>query len=186
MLTAPNCGGELRRLAVLQRVRRVAGRRRARAGVAQGRHGALLRPRRLDGARRVDRSRGAPPRMRRYFEDLRAIIERHGGAVEKFVGDAVMAVFGIPVSHEDDALRAVRAPRRCGRRSPRTGSRPASASTPARSSSAAKARRSSRATPSTSPPGSSRRRPPARCSSARRRGCSSATPCASSRSSRSS
>ena len=48
-------------------------------------------------------------RMRRYFEDLRTIIERHGGTVEKFVGDAVMAVFGIPVSHEDDALRAVRA-----------------------------------------------------------------------------
>ena len=48
-------------------------------------------------------------RMRRYFEDLRLIIERHGGTVEKFVGDAVMAVFGIPVSHEDDALRAVRA-----------------------------------------------------------------------------
>jgi class 3 adenylate cyclase/tetratricopeptide (TPR) repeat protein len=48
-------------------------------------------------------------RMRRYFEDLRRILERHGGSVEKFVGDAVMAVFGIPVSHEDDALRAVRA-----------------------------------------------------------------------------
>src|SRR6187455_1972385 len=45
-------------------------------------------------------------RMRRYFADLRAILERHGGAVEKFVGDAVMAVFGIPVAHEDDALRA--------------------------------------------------------------------------------
>ena len=48
-------------------------------------------------------------RMRRYFEDLRVILERHGGTVEKFVGDAVMAVFGIPVSHEDDALRAARA-----------------------------------------------------------------------------
>ena len=48
-------------------------------------------------------------RMRRYFEDLRVILERHGGTVEKFVGDAVMAVFGIPASHEDDALRAVRA-----------------------------------------------------------------------------
>jgi class 3 adenylate cyclase/tetratricopeptide (TPR) repeat protein len=48
-------------------------------------------------------------RMRRYFEDLRGIVERHGGTVEKFVGDAVMAVFGIPLSHEDDALRAVRA-----------------------------------------------------------------------------
>ena len=48
-------------------------------------------------------------RLTRTFEDLRAILERHGGTVEKFVGDAVMAVFGIPVSHEDDALRAVRA-----------------------------------------------------------------------------
>ena len=48
-------------------------------------------------------------RMRRYFEDLRAILERHGGSVEKFAGDAVMAVFGIPVAHEDDALRAARA-----------------------------------------------------------------------------
>ncbi len=48
-------------------------------------------------------------RLARTFEELRAIIESHGGQVEKFVGDAVMAVFGIPVSHEDDALRAVRA-----------------------------------------------------------------------------
>src|SRR5262245_16678646 len=47
--------------------------------------------------------------MRRYFEDLRVILQRHGGTVEKFVGDAVMAVFGIPTSHEDDAIRAVRA-----------------------------------------------------------------------------
>jgi class 3 adenylate cyclase len=47
--------------------------------------------------------------MGHYFDDLRAIIERHGGTVEKFAGDAVMAVFGIPVAHEDDALRAVRA-----------------------------------------------------------------------------
>jgi class 3 adenylate cyclase len=48
-------------------------------------------------------------RLARTFEDLRTILERHGGTVEKFVGDAVMAVFGIPTSHEDDALRAVRA-----------------------------------------------------------------------------
>jgi class 3 adenylate cyclase len=48
-------------------------------------------------------------RMHRYFDDLRRVVERHGGVVEKFVGDAVMAVFGIPVAHEDDALRAVRA-----------------------------------------------------------------------------
>jgi class 3 adenylate cyclase len=47
--------------------------------------------------------------MRRYFDAARAVIERHGGTVEKFVGDAVMAVFGVPVLHEDDALRAVRA-----------------------------------------------------------------------------
>src|SRR5204863_9848474 len=40
---------------------------------------------------------------------MKAIVERHGGAVEKFIGDAVMAVFGIPVAHEDDALRACRA-----------------------------------------------------------------------------
>ncbi len=45
----------------------------------------------------------------RTFEDLRTILERHGGSVEKFVGDAVMAVFGVPAAHEDDALRAARA-----------------------------------------------------------------------------
>jgi class 3 adenylate cyclase len=45
----------------------------------------------------------------RFFETVREIIERHGGSVEKFIGDAVMAVFGVPVLHEDDALRAVRA-----------------------------------------------------------------------------
>jgi class 3 adenylate cyclase/tetratricopeptide (TPR) repeat protein len=47
--------------------------------------------------------------MSRYFEEMETVIERHGGAVEKFIGDAVMAVFGIPAVHEDDALRAVRA-----------------------------------------------------------------------------
>src|SRR3954447_328467 len=47
--------------------------------------------------------------LNRYFELMRAVIERHGGTVEKFIGDAVMAVFGIPRVHEDDALRAVRA-----------------------------------------------------------------------------
>ena len=43
-----------------------------------------------------------------YFERMKAIVESHGGSVEKFIGDAVMAVFGVPVVHEDDALRAVR------------------------------------------------------------------------------
>jgi class 3 adenylate cyclase/predicted ATPase len=47
--------------------------------------------------------------MRRYFDEMRIVIERHGGTVEKFIGDAVMAVFGVPRVHEDDALRAVRA-----------------------------------------------------------------------------
>jgi class 3 adenylate cyclase len=47
--------------------------------------------------------------MNRYFGEMRATIERHGGTVEKFIGDAVMAVFGIPAVREDDALRAVRA-----------------------------------------------------------------------------
>ncbi|MDQ2854065.1 MAG: AAA family ATPase, partial [Chloroflexota bacterium] len=47
--------------------------------------------------------------MSRYFDAARKVVERHGGTVEKFIGDAVMAVFGIPVLHEDDALRAVRA-----------------------------------------------------------------------------
>jgi class 3 adenylate cyclase/tetratricopeptide (TPR) repeat protein len=45
--------------------------------------------------------------LARYFERLKGILEAHGGAVEKFVGDAVMAVFGVPAVHEDDALRAV-------------------------------------------------------------------------------
>src|ERR671935_2360470 len=47
--------------------------------------------------------------LSRYFETVREVVERHGGSVEKFIGDAVMAVFGVPVLHEDDALRAVRA-----------------------------------------------------------------------------
>jgi class 3 adenylate cyclase len=47
--------------------------------------------------------------LARYFERMKGIVETHGGSVEKFIGDAVMAVFGVPVSHEDDALRACRA-----------------------------------------------------------------------------
>ena len=53
-----------------------------------------------------------PERLRallaRYFEAMKAIVERHGGSVEKFIGDAVMAVFGVPLLHEDDALRELR------------------------------------------------------------------------------
>jgi class 3 adenylate cyclase/tetratricopeptide (TPR) repeat protein len=47
--------------------------------------------------------------LARYFERMKGIVERHGGSLEKFIGDAVMAVFGVPVLHEDDALRALRA-----------------------------------------------------------------------------
>ena len=47
--------------------------------------------------------------MGRYFDSCRSVIELHGGTIEKFIGDAVMAVFGVPVIHEDDAMRAVRA-----------------------------------------------------------------------------
>ncbi|MGH3033160.1 MAG: adenylate/guanylate cyclase domain-containing protein, partial [Gaiellaceae bacterium] len=47
--------------------------------------------------------------MSRYFDEMKRVLERHGGTVEKFIGDAVMAVFGVPIVHEDDALRAARA-----------------------------------------------------------------------------
>jgi class 3 adenylate cyclase len=48
-------------------------------------------------------------RLARFFDEMKTVIERHGGTVEKFIGDAVMAVFGVPIAHEDDALRACRA-----------------------------------------------------------------------------
>ena len=47
--------------------------------------------------------------LARHLEAIRTIVERHGGIIEKFVGDAALAVFGVPQVHEDDALRAVRA-----------------------------------------------------------------------------
>src|SRR5262245_13136682 len=47
--------------------------------------------------------------MGRYLDEMKGTLERHGGTVEKFIGDAVMAVFGVPILHEDDALRAVMA-----------------------------------------------------------------------------
>lgn len=45
----------------------------------------------------------------RYFDESRTILERHGGRLEKFIGDAVVAIFGVPTTREDDALRALRA-----------------------------------------------------------------------------
>ena len=72
--------------------------------------------------------------MTRYYETARGVLERHGGTVEKFVGDAVMAVFGIPTATEDDALRAVRSAVELRDVVHERGSRRGSASTPARSS----------------------------------------------------
>src|ERR687893_2132993 len=48
-------------------------------------------------------------RVSQFFEQVSSCIESHGGTVEKFAGDAVMAAFGVPQAHEDDAERAVRA-----------------------------------------------------------------------------
>jgi predicted ATPase/class 3 adenylate cyclase len=47
--------------------------------------------------------------LTRYFEAMSAVVQKHGGTVEKYIGDAIMAVFGVPTLHEDDALRALRA-----------------------------------------------------------------------------
>ena len=61
----------------------------------------------LNGGR-LDPERRQPV-LPRYFEAATAVLGRHGGTVEKFIDDAVVAVFGVPVLHEDDALRALRA-----------------------------------------------------------------------------
>jgi len=47
--------------------------------------------------------------LARYFDEMQAVLEAHGGTVEKFIGDAVVAAFGVPEAHDDDALRACRA-----------------------------------------------------------------------------
>jgi class 3 adenylate cyclase/tetratricopeptide (TPR) repeat protein len=54
-------------------------------------------------------SESLPALMTRYFDEMRRVLESHGGGVEKYIGDAVMAVFGMPVVREDDALRALAA-----------------------------------------------------------------------------
>ena len=61
--------------------------------------------------------------LSRYFDGGRTVIGRYGGVVEKFIGDAVMAVWGTPTAHEDDAERAVRAGAGPGQRGGRAGRR---------------------------------------------------------------
>ena len=100
--------------------------------------------------------------MRGYYDEMRTILERHGGTVEKFIGDAVMAVFGVPVAHEDDALRAVRAAWEMRAAVPALGLQ-ARIGVNTGDVVAGRATRSSPATPSTSRHASSRRRSPARC-----------------------
>jgi class 3 adenylate cyclase len=53
--------------------------------------------------------------LSRYFEEMRHVVKHHGGTVAKFIGDAVMAVFGVPLMRADDAFRAAV---ECGTRSP--------------------------------------------------------------------
>src|SRR5439155_25595563 len=66
----------------------------------------------LVGFTTISESRG-PEAVREllsaYFERARSVVERYGGVVEKFIGDAVFAVWGVPAAREDDAERAVRA-----------------------------------------------------------------------------
>ena len=96
-------GRRRRQPAAARRSRRA--RRRAPARVR-----ALRRPGRLH--RRVSEGRDAEDTrelLSRYFDLARTTIDRYGGTVEKFIGDAVMAVWGAPVANEDDAERAVRA-----------------------------------------------------------------------------
>ena len=86
--------------------------------------------------------------LERFYDAMAEEIERAGGTVEKFVGDAVLAVFGVPVAHEDDALRALRTAAEMRDRLERLnddlerrfGSVSESASTRAKSSSAARER----------------------------------------------
>ena len=107
--------------------------------------------------------------MMRYFDEMREVLESHGGVVEKYIGDAVMAVFGLPVVREDDALRAVaaadgmrgaRAPERRarGRWGVRLTSRIGVNTGEVVAGNPAEEGTSSSGTRSTSPPGSNRRR----------------------------
>jgi class 3 adenylate cyclase len=74
--------------------------------LTQGRHGSV---RGHHGLGQALDPESLQQMLSRFFAEMKLIVERHGGVVSKFIGDAVMAVFGLPRVHEDDALRAVRA-----------------------------------------------------------------------------
>ena len=76
---------------------------------AAARLGPVRRPRRLHRASETRDAEETRELLSRYFETCRRLIELYGGTVEKFIGDAVMAVWGTPTATEDDAERAVRA-----------------------------------------------------------------------------
>jgi class 3 adenylate cyclase len=88
--------------AALEASSRVAGVRKTVTAVFCDVTGSTVLGQRLD----PETLRGL---MESYFATVAEALDRHGGTVEKFVGDAVMAVFGVPTVHEDDALRACRA-----------------------------------------------------------------------------
>ena len=116
-LALPACGSGYQPGTLLRRVRRVAGADRPAPSAPPTR----LRPSASSsrsssptwsGSRRSPRSATAKTRASsspRYFDTCRRLIELYGGTVEKFIGDAVMAVWGTPTATEDDAERAVRA-----------------------------------------------------------------------------
>ena len=91
-------------------------------------------------------SRAPTPRSRRrvneFFETVSSCVAQHGGLVEKFAGDAVLAAFGVPQAHEDDASGRCARRSRCASRSSRSACRRGSASRRASSSSRARSRRS--------------------------------------------